>query len=965
MSALGNLIGKSELSSGESLPLEENEATLAEFYLDVEQCSKHSSTLTKNLRDWKGILENARARGGATPSVLQELRSSAAHQIEKEDDEARRLGRMKKNALVLEKHLVRLSRLCMSQEEIIHNLRQSERQRYLKGEHEDGHGQYLLEDSGYLHRRLQDLTDALKETRKEAKGMKAKVSTELERRYALERDLEKARRQVQKAERRVADRDRRVADLQRQAEAAEASAASRAREAEAEVERLRGELSALEQRGLVDLGNEISAKEESRQLQVISLQARMRDAHLDRSRLERRLRLEDEEDSRLTIQARIGEIDQDRARLRSRLGRLQEENEGEEVLVIQRCVLTRQAAHIHWRVQRRALRENFSEWKELCLGYKRAQQQEPAFDLSQLAGSLTDYRFITMKHFSWWARQVEISRQIRHKARLVRQLVSRNNMRASVRAWAMHCGTLRHRRARLVKINSYFESRAVRISFQKWKAVAKRIKRLLHPDLVQKEETSDRLRKLQLTRWALRHFREGTRESRHETRAATALGIKVTRILKAASVRRWKELVAWKRKAAIKEERFAKRRQGRLLRLWLREAKESRRIAVQVGRLELKIDRRVQRECLWEWSLYMRMKMEHRWILETWGKRQRERRMRSGLEAFKREVHHHLRGSKFAVMLKNLNIQNLRARSFYRWAATTAANVLSFAIQKVHDHLTTIDFGLLSAAVQYDEDDPKMQDVMVIAQKIDENLDAVKAALKDAHAVFREVRRTRRIVGEYGPAVAGVADGAMAPGGQLHAEELGLSPGAQAILLKRRVLNVKGQLNNYKLSKVLMAQKMLGIDDLPSLRRRAGFKASGDDGEEGEEGTPPRALRASTDLLKRSLDTAVAKLQSRRGAAPGASSREVAAELSSQQDVKDMYSKVTKIRRNLESELEKSSKLASYFMDRTPSRTPVQAQSPARDGFSTPPRSGTPGRPWRPPGITPSPGWKNTPEENK
>ena len=56
MSALGNLIGKSELSSGESLPLEENEATLAEFYLDVEQCSKHSSTLTKNLRDWKGIL---------------------------------------------------------------------------------------------------------------------------------------------------------------------------------------------------------------------------------------------------------------------------------------------------------------------------------------------------------------------------------------------------------------------------------------------------------------------------------------------------------------------------------------------------------------------------------------------------------------------------------------------------------------------------------------------------------------------------------------------------------------------------------------------------------------------------------------------------------------------------------------------------------------------------------------------
>ena len=151
MYELQPLIGKSELASGEALPLEENEATLAEFYLDVEECARHTTKQSRNLRDWKGLLESAKAKGGATPSVLQSLRTSASSQIEREDEEARRLSRMKKNALLLEKHLVRLSRLCMSQEEIIHNLRQEERRKYLRGESDDEHGKFLLEGSSELH----------------------------------------------------------------------------------------------------------------------------------------------------------------------------------------------------------------------------------------------------------------------------------------------------------------------------------------------------------------------------------------------------------------------------------------------------------------------------------------------------------------------------------------------------------------------------------------------------------------------------------------------------------------------------------------------------------------------------------------------------------------------------------------------------------------------------------------------
>ena len=81
-----------------------------------------------------------------------------------------------------------------------------------------------------------------------------------------------------------------------------------------------------------------------------------------------------------------------------------------------------------------------------------------------------------------------------------------------------------------------------------------------------------------------------------------------------------------------------------------------------------------------------------------------------------------------------------------------------------------------------------IQDMFVIAKKIDTNLDAVKAALQDAHAVFREVRRTRVIVGGYSSAISGMAEpGPPAPTGLMNADELGLSPGAQAILLKRKV----------------------------------------------------------------------------------------------------------------------------------------------------------------------------------
>ena len=1039
------LIGKSELPSGEGeLPIGENEATLAEFYLDVEECSKHTSKLQRNLKDWKGILESAKARGGATPKVLQGLRSSAAVQIEKEDEEAKRLGRMKKNALLLEKHLVRLSRLCMSQEEIIHNLRKSERQHYLGGRKDDDHGQFLLEDSSYLHQRLQDLSDALQAQTEEAKQMKAKAARELEAKYTLEQRMDLLVRQLR-------DKNDKLASLEAQLEDGK-------RYAESEMSQLRADLTRLESRGLVRMEKRMADEEEERDLAIISLQGRMRDAFQDKKRLERKLRLEDEPSVRSSLQLRITEIDGDRARLRERIEAEEEEREGEECLVIHRKHLFQLAKNLMKRVMRRILREHFVEWQDLCLGYKRMQVDPattldletlstPGLEITARGLQLTDYRFVTMKFFAKWTQHCILTRETRAKIRKIESVVSKNNARVTLRAWALHCQSLRHSQVRAGQISAYFESRTQRLAFDKWKTTTKKIKRLLYPALVESEEVADRSSKIRLTRWAFRLFADATKKSIYLATVDRRMDRKRT----FSCFKNWRLCVLKAAATTRKVDKFRSAKLARCLKLWLRFAKSRARRNVGLGRLEARVSRRILRDHLIEWNEAMRRRMYHLWVLEQWGERQRKRRMAWGLEKFRLTVARKLRGSKFAMMLRQLNVQNLRAKAFYKWAATAAANVLTFAIQKVHDHLNTVDIGILSMAVQYDENDPRMQvrsidrsrfrfvtilfltlsfcdgtfpkpqDIFVIAKKIDTNLEAVKAALQDAHAVFREGRRTRSIVGEYSSAISGMAEpGPPVPTGLMNADELGLTPGAQAILLKRKVrppptpshslslslslrlvslshrflllpcrppqvLNVKGQLNAYKMQKMMEAQRMLGRDSVYPLsggKGGHGGEEEGGDEDEGEVTPTGQSLRTTTDQLKRSLDTAVAKLQSRSGAPRSAGERAEGDARVTMSDVREMYGKAATIRRSLEAELEQSTQIASDYFFSTPTKATPGSRRGARGSHRaspiaereatprvvvvTPPRSAGRSRdetPWRPPGITPSPGWKDGPQD--
>ena len=956
MYELQRLIGRGpQLSSGESLPLEENEATLAEFYLDVEECSKHTNRLTRNLRDWKGILESAKAKGGATPSVLQGLKSSASHQIEQEDEEARRLNRLKKNALLLEKHLVRLSRLCMSQEEIIHNLRQEERQQYLKGHKDDEHGKYLLEDSSQLHSRLQELSDALEDKAKESIALKSKVSRELESRYSLEKKIRSLEKELGIKSDKLTETELSLAN----SESDRFVLKSRVEEAGAENARLQEELSRLDARGFLQLEQKMSSVEEDRDLTRISLQARMRDAYLDKSRLERRLRLEDNDEVRLSIEARIKETDQDRSMFRERLLKMDEEREEEQSIIVNRKFIIKQAKHMRKRHDTRMLRDAFGEWKELCLSYKR--NFDPALDLQALSTSLLDYRFFTMRALAKWTKFCNDARSNRHKIAKVQKLIMRNNMMATFRAWGVHCQTLRHRRARLVQIITYFKSRTERLSFQKWKAITKKMKRLMHPHQVEMEEKSDRLKKIQLTRFGFRYFVRGAKRSMLQRVTEKRVVARRRHLMKTAVIRHWFDAMRREQILRYKERRFIQMRAVRCLKCWAALVKRNKTVNVQLARLEEKFRKRKEWEYLMEWNYITRRNMYRYWVEETWGERQAKRRMRMGLDAFKLQIKRKLRGSKFAVMMIQLNVQNLRSRAFYKWLATTVANVLSFAIQKVHDHLNTIDMGLLSMAVQYDENDPKMQDVMVIAQKIDTNLESVKAALADAHAVFKEVRRTRGVIGEYTSPIKGLSEHA-APTGNLSVQELGLSPGAQAILLKRKVLNVKGQLNSYKLSKMMSAKTLFAAS-----QKQNPF-VENEDGEEGRAATTPHSsLRSSTDLLKRSLDTAVAKLQSRSTgkrdtAGPGRGNGFGDGSIT-MSDVRDMYGKVSKIRKNLESELEKSTHLNANYVFSTPSKQIITSNDGRSHSHAhaTPDSSGK--HPWRPPGITPSPGWSQRPQD--
>jgi len=199
------------------------------------------------------------------------------------------------------------------------------------------------------------------------------------------------------------------------------------------------------------------------------------------------------------------------------------------------------------------------------------------------------------------------------------------------------------------------------------------------------------------------------------------------------------------------------------------------------------------------------------------------------------------------------------------------------------------------------------------------------------------------------------------------------------------VLNVKGQLNAYKMQKMMEAQRMLGRDSVYPLsggKGGHGGEEEGGDEDEGEVTPTGQSLRTTTDQLKRSLDTAVAKLQSRSGAPRSAGERAEGDARVTMSDVREMYGKAATIRRSLEAELEQSTQIASDYFFSTPTKATPGSRRGARGSrraspiaereatprvvVVTPPRSAGRSRdetPWRPPGITPSPGWKDGPQD--
>ena len=141
------------------------------------------------------------------------------------------------------------------------------------------------------------------------------------------------------------------------------------------------------------------------------------------------------------------------------------------------------------------------------------------------------YRFITFKHFARWSKLCSDARVNRLKIRKVRKVIEQNNLISVFRSWAVHCQTLRHRRLRLIQINAYFKLRTLRNSYQKWKALTRKVKWLMYPELCKQEETADRLRKIQLLRFAFRHFAVGARASRREDRALRIMAAKKGRLV--------------------------------------------------------------------------------------------------------------------------------------------------------------------------------------------------------------------------------------------------------------------------------------------------------------------------------------------------------------------------------------------------------------------------------------------------
>ena len=168
-----------------------------------------------------------------------------------------------------------------------------------------------------------------------------------------------------------------------------------------------------------------------------------------------------------------------------------------------------------------------------------------------------------------------------------------------------------------------------------------------------------------------------------------------------------------------------------------------------------------------------------------------------------RELRNKQKRSNTSIWLQRIRGSAALARTFYRWAAWTISNICKHAFSLVVEKFATVDIGALTFALEDDLTKVEPATLIEVFGKVSDSLKEARAVLTEREDLVAHIRRCRSMVNGFcPPSLMSVSPGnpgkVLPPGVEgITAGELGLSPGAQQLLLLRQRNEAEAQAQEY------------------------------------------------------------------------------------------------------------------------------------------------------------------------
>ena len=164
-----------------------------------------------------------------------------------------------------------------------------------------------------------------------------------------------------------------------------------------------------------------------------------------------------------------------------------------------------------------------------------------------------------------------------------------------------------------------------------------------------------------------------------------------------------------------------------------------------------------------------------------------------------KEMRHKHKRARLAAWIQRIRSRGYLAAAFYRWAAWTISNIHKTSYNTLGESFASLDLGSLTLSLPDNPGEVSRDSLHKVVANISTALEDVREILGHGQTLVAHVRRARAMVNggaEAAPAVPGLGAIEKRLGG-LTSEDLGLSPGAQHLLLIRKAHTAEVQRDRY------------------------------------------------------------------------------------------------------------------------------------------------------------------------